>query len=109
MQLPHRLVVVTPVETTDEYDNPVPSRDYGPDAARRRIRGLVQPGGSSKPTEPGRQPVVTTWRLFTGSLIAARERIAWRDRVFEVDGEPAQWSPRPGHTHYEARLTQVEG
>lgn len=74
MPLPHRLHVVTPAETTDEYDNPVPARNYGPPAARRTIRGLVKSGGSREPTEPGRQPVVTTWSLFTFSPITARER-----------------------------------
>lgn len=35
MQLPHRLVVITPTETTDAYDNPVPQLEYGTDAPRR--------------------------------------------------------------------------
>lgn len=101
--------MITPAETTDEYDNPAPAHDYGPDAARRAIWGLVQPGGSREPTAPGRQPVVSTWRLFTTSPVAARERIVWNGRVFEVSGEPATWAPRFGHTHYEARLTHVQG
>jgi hypothetical protein len=67
--------------------------------------GLLQPGASTEPVQPGRTPVVTTWRLFTAAPIGARERIAWQGRVFEVTGEPSWWSPRLGHTHYEAHLT----
>jgi hypothetical protein len=108
LQLPHRLTAITPTLVADEYDNPVPRPDYGPNAARRTIWGLMQPGRSSEPTEPARQPVVT-WRLFTTKPIGARERIEWRNVVFEITGEPARWSPRFGHTHYEARLTHVQG
>jgi hypothetical protein len=109
MQLPHRLVVITPVAVADEYDNPAPRLDYGPTAARREIWGRLQPAGSREDPQPGRQPLITTWRLFTFAPLNARERIEWRGRVFDVRGEPDAWSPRFGHTHYEATLTTVEG
>lgn len=109
MQFPHQLVVITPTEVVDAYDNPVPQLNYGPDAPRRTIRGLLQPGSSTEPALPGRQSVLTTWQLFTTAPIAARERAEWRGQVFEVSGEPSWWSPRFGHTHYEARLTHVTG
>ena len=109
MQFPHQLEVITPTESTDAYDNPTPQLEYGPDAPRRTAWGLLQPGGSTEPVQPGRAPVVTTWRLFTGAPLGARERIVWHGRVFEVTGDPAYWSPRFGHTHYEARLTHVQG
>ncbi|WP_328611778.1 hypothetical protein OG943_22550 [Amycolatopsis sp. NBC_00345] len=109
MQLPHRLTVVTPVPITDEYTNPVPRLTYGPDAPRRIVAGLVQPGSSTEPVVPGRQPVVTSWRAFTAEPVTARERIEWDGRTFEIAGEPARWSPRFGYAHYELTLTHVEG
>ncbi|GAA1306031.1 hypothetical protein [Saccharothrix xinjiangensis] len=41
--------------------------------------------------------------------LAARERIEWKGRVLEVEGEPDRWEPRFGHVHYETRLRHVEG
>jgi hypothetical protein len=109
MHLPHRLIVITPTELVDEYDNPTPALDYGPAAPRRILWGLLQPTGSTETAEPGRAPVTMSWRLFTLQAIGARERIEWNGRVLQVDGEPARWSPRFGHTHYEATVTAVEG
>jgi hypothetical protein len=109
IQLPHRFLVVTPTPVTDEYDNPTPDSDYGPDAPRRVMWGLLQPVTSTEPTEPGRRPVVTSWRLFGIECLAARERIEWKGRVLEVEGEPDRWEPRFGHIHYETRLRHVEG
>ncbi|MGY6652815.1 hypothetical protein ACXIZN_11655 [Amycolatopsis sp. TRM77291] len=109
MQLPHRLIVVTPVPVPDEYENPVPRLTYGPDAPRRTVAGFMQPGSSTEPASPGRQAVVTGWRAFTAAPVTARERIEWDGRTFEVSGEPARWSPRFGYVHYELTLTHVEG
>ncbi|MCU1680118.1 MAG: hypothetical protein JWQ81_857 [Amycolatopsis sp.] len=108
MQFPHRVVIVTPQLVTDSYDNPTPQLVYGDDTPRRTVWGLVQPGSSAEPAQPGRQPVLTSWRLFTASPVAARERVEWRGQVLDVAGEPSWWSPRFG-THYEARLTHVQG
>lgn len=109
MQFPHRLVVITPTPITDEYDNPTPRLDYGPDAPRRTVWGLLQPAESREPAQAGRAAVVTSWRLFTAAPVTARERVQWRGRVFEINGAPSWWSPRFGYTHYEAQLTHVEG
>ncbi|OXM63142.1 phage head completion protein [Amycolatopsis vastitatis] len=109
MQFPHQLEVITPTQVTDAYGNPTPQLEYGSDAPRRPVWGLLQPGSSTEPASPGRAPVVTSWRLYTQSAIAARERVVWQRRVFEVSGEPSWWSPRFGHVHYEARLTHVQG
>lgn len=109
MQLPHSLIVVTPVPVPDEYGNPVLRLTYGPNAPRRKVSGLVQPDSSTEPVVPGRQPVVTSWRAFTAEQVTARERIEWDGRTFEVAGEPARWSPRFGYVHYELTLTHVEG
>jgi hypothetical protein len=109
VQFPHQLEVITPTEVTDAYDNPTPQLEYGSDASRRTVWGLLQPGSSTEPASAGRAPVVTSWRLFTQSAISTRERVVWQGRVFDVIGDPAYWSPRLGHTHYEARLTHVQG
>ena len=109
MLLPHRLTIITPVGVVDEYGNPVLRLDYGPGAARRTIACLMQPTDSTPNPEPGRQAVVTTWRLFSTSPIATSERIIWQGKTFRITGEPARWTPRFGYTHYEANLTHVEG
>ncbi|SMD27068.1 head-tail adaptor protein [Kibdelosporangium aridum] len=93
MQLPHRLILVTPTELVDEYDNPTPALDYGPAAPRRTVWGLLQPTASAETAEPGRVPVTKSWRLFTVQPIATRERVEWNGRVLEIDGEPARTKP----------------
>lgn len=109
MQLPHRLVVLTPVATVDEYGNPVPRLDYGPGASLRTVYAHVQPISSAEHAEPGRSPVLSRWRVFTRSPIGAHERIEWRGLVLEVDGQPLSWAPRFGHTHFEVVLRHVAG
>jgi hypothetical protein len=101
--------VISPIETPDEYDNPTPRLDYGPDAPRRPMRGLLQPRDSTDQAEPGRHAVTGTWWLLTFDPIRARERVVHNGRVYAVDGEPDHWSPRPGHVHYETTLTHTEG
>jgi hypothetical protein len=103
------LTVITPAEVPDEYDNPTPHLDYGPTAQRRQVRGLLQPRTGSTAAEPGRQSISTTWWVFTADPIRAHERIEFDGRVFDVDGEPEPWSPRPGRSHFETTLTHVIG
>ncbi|MGH2375098.1 MAG: phage head completion protein [bacterium] len=109
MQLPHRLVVVNPVEIVDEYNNPVPGLHYGSGASLRTVYAHVQPIASSESADPGRTPVVTRWRVFATEPIGPQERVEWRGMVFEVDGEPLEWTPRFGHTHFEITLRRIEG
>lgn len=109
VQLPHRLVVVNPVEVSDAYDNPVPELHYGSAASLRTVYAHVQPISSTEHAEPGRTPVITRWRVFTRSPIGAHERVEWRGLVLEVDGQPLEWAPRFGHTHFEVVLRQVRG
>jgi hypothetical protein len=99
MQLPHRLIVITPTEQTDEY---------GPAAPRRTVWGLLQPAASAEAAQPGRAPVTTSWRLFTREAIRARERVEYDGRTYLVVGEPAHWTPRPGHSHYETTLAHLQ-
>ncbi|WNV82215.1 hypothetical protein [Umezawaea sp. Da 62-37] len=101
--------MTTPTPVTDAYDNPTPHLDYGPDAPQRVLWGLFQPEGSTESAGPARHAVITRWRLFTLERLTARERVTRQNRVFEVVGEPDEFAPRFGHTHYETRLVHVEG
>jgi hypothetical protein len=47
-----QLVVITPREVPDAYDNPTPALDYGPDAPRRAGAGLLPPRDSGRGTDP---------------------------------------------------------
>lgn len=101
--------MITPVEVRDEYDNPTGRLDYGPDAPRRRVDGLIQPRVSATEAAPGRQVVTTAWWVFTHDPIRARERVEHDGRTFDVDGEPEHWEPRPGQVHYETSLAHADG
>lgn len=111
MRLPHQLVVITPREISDAYDNPTLELDYGSDAPRRTVAGLLLPRDTARGTDPapGRAPVTGGWWLLTTDPIRARERVVYDGRVFTVEGEPAQFAPRPGFVHYETVLTHTEG
>ncbi|MBM7771730.1 hypothetical protein JOD54_001934 [Actinokineospora baliensis] len=111
MLLPHRLVVITPIQVTDAYGNPAPTLDYGPAAPRRTVAANVQPLSTAEPVTvlQGRSPLETRWRVFTREAIDPRDRVLWGGRVCEVDGRPAHWAPRFGRTHYELVLRHVEG
>lgn len=109
MQLPHLVTLVDPLEVDDQYDNPNPALFYGPGAPRRDIRGYMQPAGSSEPVETGRQPEITTWRLFTFSPVGSREQVEWRGRTFRIDGEPLMWEPPFGRRRFWVLLIEVEG
>jgi hypothetical protein len=99
----------SPLTRSNVYDNPAPDLDYGPDAACRVMWGHLQPLGSTEPAEPGRRLVVTRWRMFTIEPVTASERIEWRGRVLDIEGEPDRFEPRFGLVHYETRLRHVEG
>lgn len=106
MQLPHTVLVVEPAEMADEYGNPVPRLDYQR-GTRRPAPALMQPLTSQEQDEPGRHTVASRWRLFTFAEIPPRARVEWRGRVYEIEGEPQVWTPRPGHRHVEAVLKVV--
>ncbi|WP_326950256.1 hypothetical protein OG439_16600 [Amycolatopsis sp. NBC_01307] len=93
----------------DAYDNPVPALDYGPDAPRRAVAGLMLPRGGDTELSPGRSAVTGVWWLLTAEPIGARERVVFDGRTFTVEGEPARFEPRPGFLHYETVLTHTEG
>jgi hypothetical protein len=113
LNLPHQLIVITPREVPDAYDNPAPALDYGPEAARRAVAGLLLPRDAARSggtdSSPGRVAVTGAWWLLTTELIHARERVLFDGRTFAVEGEPARFEPRPGFLHYETVLTHTEG
>ncbi|WP_170166514.1 hypothetical protein [Lentzea atacamensis] len=52
------------------------------------MRGMLQPRTSATTAEPGRQAVTGSWWLFTLDPIAARERVEYDGRVYQVEGDP---------------------
>lgn len=63
----------------------------------RLPRALFAPGGVSEPVEPGRAPVVTEPTLYWRRQwpdVQASDRLKVRGRVYEVEGEPADWRGR---------------
>lgn len=48
LNLPHQLIVITPREVPDAYDNPAPALDYGPGAPRRAVAGLLLPRDTAR-------------------------------------------------------------
>lgn len=109
LNLPHQLIIITPREIPDAYDNPASALDYGPDAPRRAVAGLLLPRGGDTEPSPGRVAVTGAWWLLTFERIRARERVIVDGRTFAVEGEPARFEPRPGFLHYETVLTHTEG
>ncbi|KJK50422.1 hypothetical protein UK23_10495 [Lentzea aerocolonigenes] len=103
------MTFVDPVEVEDQYGNPNPQLQYGPDAPRRDVRGYMQPQTSAEPVETGRQAEVTRWRLFTYAAVGSREQVEWRGRTFRVDGTPEIWAPAFGPTRFWVKLVEVEG
>lgn len=83
----------------DSHGNPVDAW-----ASPRTVEGCAfDPGGSVETYEPGRNPVVTSPRVFApaGTVVGARDRVTVRGRVFQVKGDPGDYrSPfsgwRPG-------------
>ena len=109
MQLPHIVTFVDPVEVEDQYGNPNPELQYGPDALRRDVRGYMQPRDSSERVETGRQAKITRYRLFTYAAVGAWDRVEWRGRTFRIDGTPEIWAPAFGPTRVWVELVEVEG
>ncbi|MCK2239396.1 MULTISPECIES: hypothetical protein [unclassified Crossiella] len=101
--------MISPRELPDAYGNPVPRLDYGPGAARRPLRGLLQPRESTDTAEVGRHAIGSISWLFTYDPVYPRERIVHKGRSYDVQGEPERWKPRHGHIHYETDLRHVEG
>lgn len=79
---------------TDRYGQPL-TADVEADLGS----AAFDPGGTREPVEVGRAPVVTNPTLYFTHRpdVAAGDRVRVRGRVFEVDGDPADWrSPWDG-------------
>lgn len=100
---------------TDRGGNTVP--DWSPGAVSRTTVAdvNVQPSTQTESTEPGRNAVVTGWRVQsapgTAPDITAADRIEWRGMTLQVDGEVAEWSdPLDGSPHHiELTMTRATG
>lgn len=73
---------------SDRYGNPT----FTTEAAWLE-GGAFDPGGSREPVEVGREPVVTTPKLyFTATVdVVADDTVEVRGLSFRVMGRPAQW------------------
>jgi len=107
--LPHSVVKVRPVSSTDGYGDT--AYDYGVAATRTTISGRVQQDQRSEVHDALRDATSQTWTLFTNHTdIRATDRIEWAGHpsgslTFEVWGppEPAHAGPATAH-HMEVTL-----
>lgn len=74
---------------TDRYGNPV----YGWVDTVLPERAAFDPGGTREAVEVGRDPVVTTPKLYfiVHPDLASTDRLVVRGRVYTVQGDPAVW------------------
>ncbi|MET0490363.1 MAG: hypothetical protein ABW143_09025 [Acidimicrobiales bacterium] len=82
----------------DRYGDPLPSDDV-----RTPITGaMFDPGGTREPAEVGRQPVITTPKLYFRDQepnLSAGDRVEVRGLVFDIEGDLAVWvNPWTGRT-----------
>jgi uncharacterized Zn-binding protein involved in type VI secretion len=57
------------------------------------------PGGSQELYGPGRNPVTSVPQLYCppGTVVTSRSRVTVRGKLYQVDGDPAEWrSPFTG-------------
>ena len=73
----------------------------------------IDPGGSTEPSEVGRESVVTKPTVYApfGADVLPGDRVVVRGRTWQVDGDPAEW--RSPFTGWEPgtviKLMAVEG
>lgn len=87
-------------------------RDWTAPASAEIAGCALQPATSTETLDPTRQTVITRWQLFAppGTDLAAFDRIDVDGVVYEVDGDPADWSAPGGRAdHVAATLQRVEG
>lgn len=81
-------------------------------ADRLDIAGVsVQPNSESESLDPGRDLVVTTWRVLTqpntDADVAPTDRIEWQGMTLDVVGEVARWGSVLPHTEW--TMQRAEG
>lgn len=75
---------------TDRYGNPV----YEYEDTALDEHAAFDPGGSREPVEQGRDPVVTTPKLYfpgTWPDLVESDRVIVRGQTYTVQGTPAEW------------------
>lgn len=75
---------------TDRYGNPI----YQLVNTTLAERAAFDPGGSREPVEQGRDPVITTPKLYFPASwpdLAESDRVFVRGQAFTVQGTPADW------------------
>lgn len=114
--LPHSVVLVRPVVTTDAYRSD--QYDYGPAATRTTIQAWVQQDIRREltgVTQDGRRTQDQRWLMVTGHPdVRALDRVEWDgptgQLVFELDGPPVPtYSPWAHLHHTEVPLRIVTG
>lgn len=87
---------------TDPYSGETSALDWSAPDELEIPSVAFDPGGSFETTEPGRNPVDTSPKLYDPSYadIAASDRIVCRGKTYDVDGDPlvyrhpmTGWSP----------------
>lgn len=77
------------VGSEDSHGNPIET--FAPEVI---VDGCAfDPGGSVEASEPGREAVVSSPRVFVpaGTLVTARSLLTVRGLLYRVDGDPAEW------------------
>jgi hypothetical protein len=94
-------------QATDRHGDPI-----GPPAQTPITGCYVQPRGVSDEDNDLRTTTVTGWLVFVppGADIRPGDRVRWHGDDYEVEGDPAVWSPPVGPEHHlEVVLKRVKG
>jgi len=96
--------------TTDPYSAESTGIDWSA-PLEIQFLGAFAPSGSTEPVELGRDSVVTKPAVYApfGVDVLAGDRIVVRSRVWEVDGDPAQWRMPGWDAGVEIKLQAVAG
>lgn len=112
--LPHSVVVVRPVSSTDAYGDT--ALDYGAGAGRTTVTARLQQDQRSEAHDALRDSRVQVWTMFTNHTdVRSGDRVEWAGHpgglvAFDVWGppEPAHAAPATAH-HLEVTLQVREG
>ncbi len=106
---PHRAALIDPVVTVNDRGDEELS--YDPGVRREDVRCFIAKVGAVE-LRGERLASVTDWESLWPAGLAIDERtwVEWRDRTFEVDGEPTRVENLDGVEEYvHAKLRRVAG
>lgn len=85
-------------------------RDWPNAVESEGLRAWVQQRSAAEVIEPARDEDRSSWLMFSpvNDWLTA-DRVVWRGRTFEIDGEPNVLETRRGFHHVEAVLLLVAG